>query len=151
MTFLPAGTRQAMHGRGSRWLTKRAIIAHITLAIWIPGCAVAAWWQVGIALGGNGLGWVYSVMWPCFGLFGTIFWWFLIHDDPETLGARGVRQQRALQALAAEAPSRGPVAGSPVAEQPDDMTTRLAQAEADDPELAAYNAYLASLADRDNG
>ena len=101
------------------------MVAHIALVIWVPGCAVAAWWQVGIALGGDGLGWVYSVMWPCFAIFGIVFWWFLIHDDPETLGARGMQR--------AEAEHGG-----------DDE--RLAEAEAADPELAAYNAYLSALA-----
>jgi hypothetical protein len=32
---------------------------------------------------------------------------------------------------------------------PTDKELRLAQAEADDPELAEYNAYLASLAEQD--
>ena len=113
------------------WWTKRAIIAHVALLIWIPGCAVAAWWQVGIALGGDNLGWVYSVMWPCFAVFGIVFWWFLIHDDPETIGARGLRRKQA----AADAVDRD--------EQTEDA---IARAEADDPELAAYNAYLAKLA-----
>lgn len=127
-------------GARSRWLTRRAVIAHITLAVWIPGCAVAAWWQVGIALGGDGLGWVYSVMWPCFAVFGTIFWWFLIHDDPETLGSKGLRQQHAVP---------GSTKTTELSESADDEATRLAEAEAKDPELASYNAYLAALADQE--
>jgi hypothetical protein len=116
------------------------VLAHVALVIWIPGCAVAAWWQVGIALGGDSLGWVYSVMWPCFAVFGVIFWWFLVHDDPDTVGARGLRRQKAT-ARSERADGVG-WSGTP---SPDD-NERLADAEAEDPELAAYNAYLTALA-----
>jgi len=123
----------------TQWLSRRAVLAHVALVIWIPGCAVAAWWQVGIALGGDSLGWVYSVMWPCFAVFGVIFWWFLLHDDPDTVGARGLRRQKATARPngADDVGSTGP--------SPEDRE-RLAQAEAEDPELAAYNAYLTALA-----
>ena len=98
------------------------MLSTVALIVWVPGCAVAAWWQVGIALGGDSLGWVYSVMWPCFAVFGTVFWWFLVHDAPDTVGARDPRELGDERAIA--------------------------EAEAHDPELAAYNAYLAGLADR---
>lgn len=117
------------------WRTRRAVLATALLVLWVPGCAVASWWQVGIALGGDSLGWVYSVMWPCFAVFGGVFWWYLVHDDPESLGARGLRRQ-----LEAETPPGAPAAG------PDD--NRMAAAEEEDPELAAYNAYLAEMATR---
>jgi hypothetical protein len=147
-----AGAAATPVGR-SVWVTRRAVIAHIALAVWIPGCAVAAWWQVGIALGGDALGWVYSVMWPCFAMFGVVFWWFLVHDDPDRLGARGVRRQRAAAAAAAAAVSAREahdVDGGPFprVSRPDEGL-RLARAEAEDPELAEYNAYLAALADRE--
>ena len=116
-----------------RWTTRRALLAHLALVVWVPGCAVAAWWQVGIALGGDNLGWVYSVMWPCFAVFGIVFWWFVIHDDPDTVGARGLRRLR----------QNEPPDGRDLA-----ADQAIRDAEADDPELAAYNAYLAELADR---
>ncbi|HLX87698.1 MAG TPA: hypothetical protein VKR22_04450 [Acidimicrobiales bacterium] len=124
---------QAHPANPGRWFTRRSIMAHVALVIWVPGCALAAWWQVGIALGGDSLGWVYSVMWPCFAVFGIVFWWFLVHDDPDSVGARGLRR-RATQAR----PGGTDPAGSP-----DDEA--IARAEADDPELAAYNAYLDAL------
>jgi hypothetical protein len=117
----------------SPWRSRRAVVSTLALIVWVPGCAVAAWWQVGIALGGDSLGWVYSVMWPCFAVFGTVFWWFLVHDDPETVGARGLRRLRQQQ-------RHDPW------ELGDERA--IAEAEAHDPELAAYNAYLAGLADR---
>ena len=132
----------------SRWWTRRAVAAHVALLVWVPGCAVAAWWQVGIALGGDALGWVYSVMWPCFAVFGVVFWWFLVHDDPDTVGARGLRrlqQQRqrdGIEPATRDERSAAEQAGADAA---------IAEAEAGDPELAAYNAYLAELARRPPG
>jgi hypothetical protein len=101
---------------------------------------VATWWQIGIAEGGDALGWVYAVMWPCFALFGIVFWWFLVHDDPDTLGRRGLRRAARAGADPAADASAGVRA---------DRAEALARAEAEDPELAEYNAYLAALADRD--
>jgi hypothetical protein len=110
-------------------------VAHVALVIWIPGCAVAAWWQVGIAEGGDSLGWIYSVMWPSFAVFGIIFWWYLVHDDPDTVGARGLRRGQ-------EGTEHDSTPGSPAAD------AAIIRAEAHDPDLAAYNAYLAALADQ---
>jgi hypothetical protein len=125
------------------WLSRRAVVAHLALAVWVPGCAAAAWWQVGIALGGDALGWVYTVMWPCFAVFGTVFWWFLVHDDPETLG------RRALLATGAHRPATPSArAGAETGDLADDEERRLQEAESEDPELAAYNAYLSSLESR---
>lgn len=109
------------------------MLGTLALVVWVPGCAVAAWWQVGIALGGDGLGWVYSVMWPLFAVFGIVFWWYLVHDDPDTVGARGLR--------------RLGLQGEPDSGRLGDELA-IIEAEAEDPELAAYNAYLADLADR---
>jgi hypothetical protein len=91
------------------------------------------------------LGWIYSVMWPCFAVFGTIFWWHFVHDDPDTVGRRGLRR---LQQATGTGPARndGDVMESP---EPDARELALAAAEAEDPELAAYNDYLAALARED--
>ncbi|MGD0379887.1 MAG: hypothetical protein ABSC30_07870 [Acidimicrobiales bacterium] len=111
----------------------------------MPGCVVACWWQVGVARSGDSLGWIYSVMWPCFAVFGTVFWWHFVHDDPDTVGRRGLRR---LQQSAAghHSPGDGDGGGGPTDDDPDERRDALARAEAEDPELAAYNAYLASLA-----
>jgi hypothetical protein len=121
---------------GNRWTSPRALIVHAVLAIWLPGCALASWWQVTIAESGDSLGWVYAVMWPCFAVFGTVLWWNLIHDDPDTVGARGLRRLRQQ-----EAAGRDRTAPEPRIDQDD----AIARAEAEDAELASYNAYLAEL------
>jgi hypothetical protein len=120
------------------WTTKRAIGAHVALVIWIPGCATATWWQLNIALSGDWLGWVYTVMWPCFAVFGTVLWWTIVHDDPDTLGMRGVRRLQLKEAASGDREEEERLA--------DEL---IEQAEREDPELADYNAYLASLARED--
>jgi hypothetical protein len=114
--------------------SRRAILATAALLIWVPGCAVATRWQVGIALSGDLLGWVYSIMWPCFALFGGLVWWHLVHDDPETVGTKGLRRLQRAQHPDATGAFQVPDA--------------VRRAEAEDPELAAYNAYLAELGRR---
>jgi sugar phosphate permease len=119
---------------GGRWTSRRALIAHGVLAIWIPGCVAACWWQVTVALSGDSLGWIYSVMWPTFGVFGIVLWWHIVHDDPETVGARGLERLRR-EAERATLEDEEEAAADDV----------IARAEAEDDELAAYNAYLAEL------
>jgi len=115
-----------------RWSNRRALVLHAVLAVWIPGCALACWWQVTVALSGDELGWVYTVMWPCFAVFGTVMWWNLIHDDPDTVGARGLKRLQE--------------AGTPPTPEVRAVSDHvIARAEAEDDELAAYNAYLAEL------
>jgi hypothetical protein len=71
-------------------------------------------------------------MWPCFALFSVVLWWNIVHDDPDTVGARGLRRLQ----------QEGATEGHGAETAPDDPITR---AEAEDAELAAYNAYLAQL------
>jgi len=112
-----------------RWLSKRAVALHLAALVIVPLCAVLAWWQVTRAQDGNALSYLYSVMWPVFGILAVVFWWLLIHTDYDTVGLKGV--QRQLAASPAPTPTG--------AEAPFDA------ADAGDPELAAYNARLAAL------
>jgi DNA-binding transcriptional regulator of glucitol operon len=127
-----------------RWLSRRALLLHLVVAIWVPGCAVAAWWQVTVALAGDRLGYLYSVEWPCFAVFGAVVWWNLVHDDPDAVGARALRRARSagvtVDAGEVLAPTR---AGAELDE------ARIRALEEHDPELAAYNDYLARLASGD--
>ena len=122
----------------ANWTSRRSTATHVALAIWVPGCALACWWQVRVALSGDDLGWVYSVMWPCFAVFGIVFWWHVVHDDPEEIGARGLRQL--------ERNSDDPAGEE--ARRRSEEAIRLAEEQ--DPELATYNEYLAELARQDD-
>jgi hypothetical protein len=134
-----------------RWVSKRAVSLHFAVLVVVPGCAVAAWWQVNRAQDGNTLSYFYSVMWPAFGLLGLYFWWLLIHTDYDTVGLRGMRRQQSLapappHAHADTSAATDVVATSPappitVPEAPITTTTT----DDEDPELAAYNTRLAAL------
>ena len=121
-----------------RWLSRRALWLHLSVLVFVPGCAVAAWWQINRAADGNQLSYLYSVLWPAFGLLGLYFWWMLIHTDYETVGLKGMqRQQAAVAQPGAEATEDAPpmpAVAAPTAPMEED------------PELAAYNARLAELA-----
>ena len=71
-----------------RWFSGRALLLHLAVAVIVPGCLVAAWWQATRALDGNGLSWFYSVEWPVFAVLAIYGWWHLIHEDPEVYHAR---------------------------------------------------------------
>jgi DNA-binding transcriptional regulator of glucitol operon len=106
----------------------------VALLVFVPACAVAAWWQINRAADGNQLSYLYSVLWPAFGILAVYFWWMLIHTDYDSVGLKGMLRQQADEVDAAGA-------AAPVPETP-----RPAASPDDDPALAAYNARLAELA-----
>ena len=132
-----------MAGVRQRWLSGRAMSLHAALLVFVPGCALAAWWQINRAEGGNQLSYLYSVMWPAFGILSIYFWWMFIHTDFETVGLKGMRRQQEAEG-GAVGPDAAPVA-SPGPEDSRPATPHRVTAE-EDPELAAYNARLAALA-----
>jgi hypothetical protein len=129
-----------------RWLSARAVSLHAAALVVVSGCTIAAWWQVNRAQDGNQLSFLYSVMWPVFGILGLCFWWMLIHTDYDTVGLKGMRRQTQ-QALESAAPPMDIAASatSPTAGGAIDTDPRLVPGAAEDPELAAYNARLAEL------
>lgn len=117
-----------------RWLSRHAIGLHVTLVVFVPTCLVAMWWQIHVALSGNSLGWLYSVEWPFFACFAVYVWWNLIHDNADSVGIRALQTaRRRLTGNRLDLP-----------EAPSEEVRQ--QLETEDPEMAAYNAYLASLA-----
>jgi len=113
-----------------------------------PGLAqaVAAWWQITRATDGNGLSYLYAVEWPVFAILGVYFWWMLIHTDYDTVGLKGMRNRESSEAaVPPTAVAHAPV--TPVTPLPVTLPS-AAPADEEDPELAAYNARLASLSAR---
>ena len=94
-------------------------------------CVGLAWWQWTRFESATGtwqnLG--YVLQWPLFGLFPAFLFWRM----------RRLREQHA--APAAEAPP----AAEPVVAEPAPVRRVVAVQDDDDPELAAYNRYLAKL------
>jgi hypothetical protein len=133
-----------------RWLSKRAVSLHVAALVVVPGCAVAAWWQVNRAQDGNTLSYFYSVMWPVFGLLGLYFWWLLIHTDYDAVGLKGMRRQQAMAHAPARAQGDADTASDVVSTSPTPPNTVTeapvpSPTAQDDPELAAYNERLAEL------
>jgi hypothetical protein len=120
---------------------------------WHAFAVVAAWgmlwlgdWQFHRAEGGNALSWAYTFEWPIFTIFGVVFWAKTIADEWKAAGRRA--EAARAEALAARAP------GGLATPAHDDLslpaTAHVATAtddfdDEDDPELAAYNAYLTRL------
>ncbi len=61
----------------------QALRAHVTLAGGLVLCALAFWFELKRALGGNGLSWAYVFEWPLLGVFAVYMWWNIIHPDRE--------------------------------------------------------------------
>jgi hypothetical protein len=114
---------------------------------WHAFAALAAWgmlwlgdWQFHRAEGGNALSWAYTFEWPIFTAFGVVFWVKTIIDEWRQPGgsAKMAHSMRAAGLL----PHPDDALALPGAAH----TPALTDDEAgDDPELAAYNDYLAKL------
>lgn len=135
-----------------RWFSRRSLLLHLAVVVWVPGCGVAAWWQVTVAMSGDALGWLYAVEWPVFAVLGVLGWWQLVHDDPATVEER--RRQRRRAAAAGTAAPGGVAASGETQDAAEEQQPALSvdnveairAAEDADEQLAAYNHYLASLA-----
>jgi hypothetical protein len=143
-----------LSGVRKRWLSRRALLLHVAVVVWVPGCLVAFWWQVHRAMGGNGLSYLYSVEWPVFALIGIWAWWQLLHTDPETVGRRA-QERLAAELAGAGAPALpGGGAANPLPAglsasgqpSPSAPASPVRRRDDEDPELAAYNDRLARLA-----
>ncbi|MFI5891202.1 hypothetical protein ACIA5D_13935 [Actinoplanes sp. NPDC051513] len=112
------------------------IVRHVLALVAIAGCLGLGWWQFSRASGGNTLSWGYTFEWPVFAAFFAFLWY------------REVQLAREPPAEAPEERDEEPekLPGSPVTVgRPVRVAVSRAPAE-DDPELAAYNDYLAWLA-----
>jgi hypothetical protein len=132
--------------RAAKW---RFMISPPWLA-WHAFAVAAFWgmfwlgdWQLHRALAGNALSWAYTFEWPVFALMGAVFWGKTIRDEIRIRSGQvktpaGPGTLDTLDTLGLPGGATGP-----------DETTMAgstsAEIEVYDPELAAYNAYLARL------
>lgn len=110
-----------------KYLTPRAIIMHILLVLWVSGCVAAAWWQIGRASDGNSLSFLYAIEWPIFAILGFFGWYALL--NMERVSEHQQQARREYEAMMRE-----------------QARAARAVAEAESPELAAYNDHLEQLA-----
>jgi hypothetical protein len=120
-----------------RWL---AWLAFVIVAFW--GMLWLGDWQFHRAIGGNGLSWAYTFEWPLFACFGVVFWARTVRDELRTRRGPSARDLERAAAEAAEPPLPVGVGIRPIERPADD---------ADDEDLASYNAYLERLNSEANG
>ena len=125
---------------------------------WHAFAVFAAWgmlwlgdWQFHRAEGGNPLSWAYTFEWPIFTIFGVVFWAKTIIDEYRSPGGTATSSAVTSGTAAGGAATSGIPASGQAEPGSDSLPARahtasLLDEEADDdPELAAYNAYLAKL------
>jgi hypothetical protein len=118
----------------SRWhflFTPRWLGWHAFAVVAVLGMLWLGDWQFHRAESGNPLSWAYTFEWPIFAIFGVVFWAKTIRDELRPPAASAEAEPFELPASAGPPGPGGRDSG--------------AGPEADDPELAAYNAYLARL------
>ena len=97
----------------------------MALLIGLIICTAAFVVEIRRAVSGHYLAWVYVFEWPIFAAFGLYVWWRLVHQ-----------------------PHEEPSVDEPAAPAPPPPTPPPA---ADDPELAAWQEYVARLEDKEKG
>lgn len=106
------------------------------------------WWQLQRAEDGNMRSWGYTFEWPLFAVFVIVMWIKMMYDEVHDDGSGATGGQSA--GSAGPATSMGP-AGSVGSVGASSRPVRVAALDAQngeaDPELAAYNRYLARLDD----
>lgn len=139
------------------WWSRRAIGLHAALVVSVPGFFVLGWWQLHRALSGNELSWVYTFEWPFFAAYAVWMWWKLVHEVPAAPRLDRSDGDEGTPGLDAATPDAGGRAGAgsdassmPVSAAAGPARDAGAALDFDpyddsDPELAAYNRYLAGL------
>ena len=77
----------------SKWFGPRALGLHVALIAWLAMCAAAAWWQVGRAVQGNSLSFMYAIEWPVFGVLGVLGWFALLNMETVTAHKEAARRE----------------------------------------------------------
>jgi hypothetical protein len=113
----------------SRYTNSRAIGLHVALVAWLALCVACSYWQVGRAIQGNALSFLYAIEWPLFGVLGVIGWYALLHVD-------GVSEHQAKARAEYEELMREKA-----------RQERIAN-DNESPDLKAYNDHLESIANQ---
>ena len=110
-----------------RLLSPRWLAVHALALVLVAACLSLGIWQYLRAAGGNTLSWAYTFEWPLFAAFVVWMWVRAVRDH--------LSQERGEDPYAEHRPPPITAVKRPVAVSGDE-----------DPELAAYNDYLAWLA-----
>jgi len=66
---------------------------NLTCALGIALCALAFWFELGRAMGGNSLSWAYVFEWPLLACFAAYMWWRLRGGHPAKTASPGPETQ----------------------------------------------------------
>jgi len=123
---------------------------HLLMVVSFWGMLWLGDWQLHRALGGNALSWAYTFEWPLFACFAVVFWAKTIRDEFRIRRGELPRPSADSSFAAAGSGAIGSgMSGAALDDLP--VSVRAVQASAaapaddEDPELSAYNAYLARL------
>jgi DNA-binding transcriptional regulator of glucitol operon len=123
--------------------TFKWVLLHVLFLVAFGVCVRLGWWQWDRAKSHSGTmqNFGYALQWPLFAGFVVLLWWRAVHDvlhpkpaDEETV------EQPTTQLAGSVAPAAAAASATTVPALPTDD---------EDPEVAAYNRYLASLYARD--
>ena len=115
---------------------------HLLALVLTAGCLALGWWQYSRAADGNSISWGYMFQWPVFGAFVVFIWVREIQLARRKAAGEPVTAPEEPAERVPSAPGAPVSLGRPVR-----VAVRPAGAgDATDPELEAYNDYLAWLA-----
>ncbi|HEX5740760.1 MAG TPA: hypothetical protein VFY17_04305 [Pilimelia sp.] len=140
-----------------RLLTPGWLVRHGLAAVLVPTFVWLGWWQFQRAASGNALSWAYTVQWPIFAAFVAFLWWREVRlalrsgDPAHQPPGGGPAVAPGIPGVGARAAAEGfrpPVLTRrvPAADAGRPPAAPVGADAAGDPELAAYNDYLAWLA-----
>jgi hypothetical protein len=104
------------------------VVASVVGMLWLGD------WQLRRAEAGNALSWAYTFEWPLFAIFAVFFWIKTIRDEAHPAEGEEAAPPAAVSLPARARPVPAAVAGG-----------EAEPGEPEDPDLVAYNAYLARL------
>jgi hypothetical protein len=116
------------------WFSARALKLHAVILVVVPAFLALCIWQIDRATGGNELSWAYVFEWPFFAAYAVYMWWRLLHAVPDGT---------------APPATAGSDSGGRTSTGTDGPPAETAQEKQEDAERAAYNEYLAQLAEQD--
>ncbi|MEU4625223.1 hypothetical protein AB0G04_35275 [Actinoplanes sp. NPDC023801] len=114
---------------------------HLLALVLTAGCLVLGWWQFSRAADGNSISWGYMFQWPVFGGFVVFIWWREVQLARRRAAGEPVTAPEQPAPAAPAGPDSPVTLGRPVR-----VAVQPATGAATDPELDAYNDYLAWLA-----
>jgi hypothetical protein len=110
---------------------------HLLMVVSFWGMLWLGDWQLHRALSGNGLSWAYTFEWPLFAGFAVVFWAKTIRDEFRIKRGEATSPDRSREEL--------PLGVERVLGVGSVQAGTAGLEDDEDPELSAYNAYLARL------